>query len=105
MSTAAATAVSANGITAVAVIPSATFTIEAMPAPAVAVAPARPGTHAQKDAVVEVSRPIEAHGRAFVRRIIVVAVGADGLHADIDHDLCVRRRRQGQACKQCCSEN
>jgi hypothetical protein len=45
-----------------------------MATPAVAVAPACPGTHAQEDAAVEVTRPIKSIGRAGVRRIVVIAV-------------------------------
>ncbi len=49
-----------------AVIITAALGDETMAAPAVAIAPATPGSHAQKDSVVEVSRPVIAVGRAGV---------------------------------------
>jgi hypothetical protein len=87
-----------------AMIAASAFTAEAMPAPAMAIAPAAPRAHAQEDAVVEVSRPVITHGRALVRRVAVVTVRTDGLNADIDVDLRASRRRQGQAHSndQCC---
>ena len=52
--------------------------VEAMVAPAVRVAPAIPRSYAEEYPAVEELRPIETIGRAFVRLIIVVAVGTDG---------------------------
>jgi hypothetical protein len=74
---------------------------EAMTAPAVAVTPSGPRAHAQEDAVVEISGPVEAAGRARVRRIVVVTPRADRLNANVDHYLRSRYRRQGQAREQC----
>ena len=65
----ASTAVSTAGD-----IPASASAIEAMIAPAVAIAPARPWTHAQEDAVIEIARPIKSAGCAAVRSIVVVAV-------------------------------
>ena len=48
--------------------------IEAVITPAVAIAPARPWTHAQEDAVIEIARPIKSAGCAAIRCIVVVAV-------------------------------
>jgi hypothetical protein len=85
---------------AAAVIPSTTIVHEAMFAPAMAVAPTCPRSHAQEDAVVEVSRPVEAHGGALVRRVVVVTVGANGLNAQVHDDLRARRWRHGQSREQ-----
>ena len=85
-----------------AVVASSAFTVEAMPAPAVAIAPAAPRAHAQEDAVVKVPRSVIAVRSARVGRITVVAVGTDWLHADFNHNLCFGRRRNGQAYDQCC---
>jgi hypothetical protein len=101
-STAAARKTAAIGHgAAAAAIAAATAVGEAMTAPAVAIAPASPWAHAQEDAVVEVPRPIEAHGRAGVGRIVVVAVPTDRLNANTDDDLRASRWRQGQAREQC----
>src|ERR1035438_7008205 len=70
-------------ITAAAAIISSTTVTEAMPAPAVAISPASPWAHAEKDAVVEISRPVITVGRTCVGRIVVVAVGTDRLNAKI----------------------
>src|SRR5580700_3893409 len=72
--------------TATTVISSAPTIGEAMAAPAVTVAPAGPWAHAEEDAVVKVSRPVESDRRALVGSIVVVAVGADRLDADFDDD-------------------
>jgi len=95
------------GITAAAVIPSATTVFKAMATPAVAIAPAGPGAHAQENAVVEVAWTIKAVGRTGVRGVVVVAVLANGLNADAnpDDDLCLRRWRHGQAGEQCCGSD
>jgi hypothetical protein len=76
----------------------------AMFAPAVAITPAGPWTHAQEDAVVEVIRPVKALGRASVRPSFVVAPLANGWFAYFNDNLRVNlwRWRQGQARKQCC---
>jgi len=77
---AAAHSRTASGMSAIrhgarsAVIVSSTLAAETMAAPTVAIAPSSPWAHAQEDAVVEVSWPVEAHGRAGVRGIAVVAV-------------------------------
>lgn len=93
-------------IASAAVIPSAAIRDETMPAPAMSVAPASPGSDAQEDAVVEVPGPIKASGRAAVRRGFVIAPCADGRNANIDcnmrntdgnGNLCASRRRQSQA--------
>jgi hypothetical protein len=85
------------------VIASSAAVHEAMTAPAVAVAPSGPGAHAQEDAIVEISRPVEAAGRARVRRIVVVTPRANRLNANVDHHLCLGCWRQGQAREQCCT--
>jgi len=54
-----------NGSAAAAIV-SAPIIDEAMSAPAVAIAPAGPGAHAQEDAVVEVARPVKSIGGAGV---------------------------------------
>ena len=73
---------------------------KAMATPSVAVSPTAPGTHAEEDAIVEVARPVIAHGRAGVRRITVIAVRTDGLDAEVDHNLRLGRRGKSQAGKQ-----
>ena len=70
-----------------AVVASTAFTAEAMPAPAVTIAPAAPGTYAQEDAIVEIARAIIAHGSAFVGCVAVVTVRTNWWNADVDHDL------------------
>jgi hypothetical protein len=90
---------------AAAVIVSATIRGEAMAAPAVAVAPSSPWAHAQEDAVVEVSWPVIAVGRAGVWGVVVVAVLTNRLHTDADKNLGLSRWRQGQTGEQCrCTE-
>src|ERR1700733_8364880 len=73
--------------TGTSVVVPAAFVYKAMAAAARAVAPSAPWAHAQKDAVVEVSRPIIAVGRAGVGRIAVVAVGAGWLNTDVNDKL------------------
>ena len=73
-----------GGITAIAVIVSSSAADEAMAAPAVAVAPAGPWTHAQEDAVIEIARPVKANRRAGVRRVVVITVGTGRLNTN-DH--------------------
>jgi hypothetical protein len=65
----------------------AAVVVEAMSAPAVAIAPAAPWTHAQEDAVVEVSRSVIAHRCAGIRLVAIVAVRAVRLRTNIDIDL------------------
>ena len=48
-------------------VPSATSTVEAILAPAVAIAPACPWTHAEEDPIMEVARPIVPNRGAAVR--------------------------------------
>jgi acetaldehyde dehydrogenase (acetylating) len=72
---------------------------KAMIAPAVAIAPAGPGTYAKEDPVVEEPRPVKAYGCAGVGRSFVVAVGANRRNADFHCDLCFRSWRQEQACE------
>jgi hypothetical protein len=77
-------------------VPSSATAVEAMFAPAVAVAPVRPGSHAQEYAVIEIARPIKATGRAAVWCIVVIAIGTDRLNANADGNLCGGVWRQGQ---------
>ncbi len=77
-------------------ISSSTTAGEAMAAPTVLIAPARPWTHAQEDAVIEIARPVKAIGRASVWRIVVVAVGTDGLNTYADENLRVSLWRESQ---------
>ena len=90
---------------AAAPIASTTAINEPMPAPAVAITPAGPWAHAQEDPVIEVSRPVEPIGRAGIRRIVVIAVLANRLNTNAyaNHNLRLRRRRQGHTREQCCS--
>ena len=88
-----------------AVIASSAFARKAMAAPAVAIAPAAPGAHAQENAVVEVPWPVVTIGRAGIRRIAVVAIRTAWLNADVNQNLRWSRWRQGQAGEQCrCTE-
>ncbi|MGA2634676.1 MAG: hypothetical protein ABSF16_10605 [Terracidiphilus sp.] len=89
-------------ITAASVITAAAAIHKAMPAPAVAIAPAGPGTHTQEDPVEEESRPVKAHWCAGIGWIFVVAVWADRWNADFDVNLCLCRWHKDQARKQCC---
>jgi hypothetical protein len=86
---------------AAAVITSTALFREAMAAPAVAIAPAGPGTHAQKDTAVKVSWPIESVWRAGVGRVVVIAVGADRLNADVNDNLRVRGCCKSQSRNEC----
>jgi hypothetical protein len=92
-------------IAAAAVIAASAAIVEAMLAPAVAVAPACPGTYAEEDPVVEVSRVVKAHGRAAVGRSFIVAIFANRWNAYFNVNLGFRCRHQNHACKQsCCTE-
>lgn len=48
-------------------VTSATSTVEAILAPAVAIAPACPWSHAEEDPIMEVARPVIPNGGAAVR--------------------------------------
>jgi hypothetical protein len=77
--------------------------VEAMPTPAVAISPVRPGTDAQEDTVVEITRPVIAPLCATVGRIVVIAPGTDRRsysNPDADADLCLNRRHQDQGHEQ-----
>lgn len=88
---------SIGGKTASTGVSSSTTIAEAMAAPTMAISPAGPWTHAQEDAVIEIAGSIKANRRAGVRRIVVVAIGADGLGtADADDNLRVSGRHQAQ---------
>jgi hypothetical protein len=98
-------------IAAAPVIPSATLLDEAMFAPAVTIAPTRPGTHAKKNTVIEVSRPVKSIGRATVGRSFIIAPTAnrwsadfyfDTRNANADDDLRVCGWHHGQTDEQCC---
>jgi hypothetical protein len=83
-------------------IPSSATIAEAMAAPPVAIAPSRPWTHAQKDAVVKIARPVKPDGRAGIRSVIVVSVRTDGWCAYVDGNLRVSRWQKGQGREQRC---
>jgi hypothetical protein len=101
---AAARKIAATGcLSAAATIVSSTTVAETMAAPAVAVAPACPGTHAQEDAAVEVPRPVKAIGRAGVRRIVVIAVRTYGWSVDVNNNLSLSHWHQDKARQQRCS--
>ena len=46
-----------------------------------------PWASSEEDPTAEPGRPVVAEGGTAVRRVVVVAVRADGLHADVDGDL------------------
>jgi hypothetical protein len=75
---------------------------KSMAAPSVAIAPAAPGSHAQKDAVVKIPRAVVAVGRAGVRRIAIIAVCAAWLNADVNHHLRLNRLCKSKTGEQCC---
>jgi hypothetical protein len=80
---------------------SSSTTVEAMTSPSVTIAPVRPWAYAKEDPVIEVARPIKTHGCARVRRIVIVAVRADGrIYAD--DNSCVGRWHQGQRDEHSC---
>ena len=87
---------------AAAVVAASALTMEAMLAPAVAIAPAGPGAHAEEDAIVEVPRPVKSIGGAGVRRSFVIAPLTDGWNADFDSNLSFCGWRHSQTRKQCC---
>jgi hypothetical protein len=82
---------------AAAVIASAAIIHKPMAAPAVTIAPACPWTHAQEDPVIEVPRPVETNRRAGIGRVVVIAIRAYRLHADVNAylRLCHWRQRHG----------
>jgi hypothetical protein len=88
-----------------AVIAASAFAHKAMAAPAVAVAPSAPGAHAQENPVVKIPWPVIAIGRACIRRITVIAIGANWLDANVDINLCLGRRCKSQAGNQCSCTN
>lgn len=73
---------------------------KAVTAPAVSIAPTGPGAHAEEDAVVEIAWTIEAHGRAGVGCIVVIAVRTDRLNTDADDDLGLNSLRHGHESQQ-----
>lgn len=90
-------------------VASAATAVEAMTAPAVAVAPVGPGTYAEEEAVVEVARTIPSVWCTGVGSVVVVAPLADGgaaylnanraADANTNADLrasCCRRDRQAR---------
>jgi len=78
-------------------ISSAATAGKAMFAPPVAIAPVRPGTDAQKDAAIEITRPIEAVRSAGIGRVVVITVRADRWRAAYaDDELCFSGRNESQ---------
>jgi hypothetical protein len=95
------TCVAVSAVTAADVM-SSTSADETMAAPTVAIAPVGPGAYAQKDAVIEVARPIETVGRAGIGWVFVIAVGTDRRRtADTDHDLRSAFRHTSQGRSHC----
>jgi len=66
------------------VISAATGADEAVVSPAVRVSPVGPGADTQEDSVIEVAGAIESRRGAWVGRIVVIAVGANGRGADLN---------------------
>jgi len=97
--------ISASAVSSAGNVPSSSTTSEAITAPAVAVAPIRPGAHAQENAAMEIAWTIKAAGCASVRCIVVVAVGTDGRSCPDAHDnLRAGHWPQGQGHEQgCCA--
>ena len=86
------------------VISSTAGSDKAMASPTVVISPAGPWAHAQKDAVVEVARPVITNRGTGIRCIAVVAVRTDGWRTTYaDGNLRIRFWRQGQGRKQSCS--
>jgi hypothetical protein len=84
-------------------ISSASATAEAMIAPTMAIAPACPRPDAEENSVIEITRPVETHRCASIRRIVVVAVFADR-RIDADDDLCAPAGHDGHRRQQnCCT--
>ena len=82
------------------VVTSAAISAEAMPTPAVVIAPAGPWTHPQEDAVIEIPRAVEAHRRAGIRRIVVVTIGANRLNTQVDYNLGMGCGCESSSCQQ-----
>lgn len=91
-------------IAATAAIVSAAAIDEPMLAPAVVIAPAGPGAHAEEDPVIKIAGPVKSHGRAGVGGVVIIAVGTNRLNADANADLNLRMgsRCENQACGQEC---
>jgi hypothetical protein len=77
-----------------------------MAAPAVAIAPVSPWADAQKDAVIEIARAVEAARGTGVGSVVVVTVRANRRRSTyVDGDLCVGLWRQDGNSKECrCAE-
>lgn len=71
-----------------------------MVSPTMAIAPARPWAHAEEDTVVEVAGAVKSDWRAGVGCVVVVAVSAHGLNAQIEDNLGVRCRCQSHDSEQ-----
>jgi hypothetical protein len=73
-----------------------------MATPAVTIAPMPPRADAEKDAVIEIARAVEAARGTGVGGVVVVAVGANRRRStDVDGDLCVGSGRQGGKGEEC----
>ncbi len=92
-------------VAAAAVVAASAVSDKPMAAPTVGIAPTGPGPNAQEDAVVKISGPIEAVGRAGIGWRFVIAKLAYGRHTNVnaDGDLRLSRWRQRHAGKQCCT--
>jgi len=88
------------GRASAAVIASAAIIHKPVAAPAMAVAPPSPRSHAEKDSIVEISRPIKPHGRAGIRRVVVIAIRTNRLNADVEADLGMGCRLDEPGCPQ-----
>ena len=84
------------------VVAATSLTMEAILAPAVGITPAGPWAYAQKDAIVEVPRPVKAPLGAGIGWSFDIAERANGWFADFNDNLRANLWRQGQARKQCC---
>jgi hypothetical protein len=82
---------------AAAVVAASALTMEAIFAPAVSIAPAGPGAHAEEDAVVKVPRPVKPIRCASIGRSFVIAPLTDGWDADFDGNLSFRGRHNDQS--------
>jgi hypothetical protein len=79
--------ISASAVSSAGNVPSSSTTSEAITAPAVAVAPIRPGAHAQENAAMEIAWTIKAAGCASVRCIVVELASPGGHALDLPHWL------------------
>src|ERR1035437_9153843 len=82
-------------------IRSAASTTEAMAAPAVTVAPAAPGSDTYENAVIEVTRAIEAHRRTCIGFVVIVAIITHWRVAKFDANA--KARSDYNAYLRCCS--